>query len=423
MKWPVARLDEIADTGTGGTPLRKEGARFFGGTIPWIKSGELRDALLTSASETITDEALAESNAKLVPSGAVLIALYGATVGRTALLGFAATTNQAVCHIIPDRRLADPKFVWYGLREELPELLRKRVGGAQPNISQQIIRSTKLPLPAPKEQRRIVQLLDQADALRQKRAEADALSNRILPALFHKMFGDPATNPKKWPRVRLESVIADTRNGLYKHADFYGRGTQILKMFNILSGRLNLERVDRVELTAGELSDYRLEPGDILVNRVNTPDLVGKCAVIPTELGVAVFESKNIRVRLKCKEAEPNYVAHFLNSSFGHATLCQGVKHAVGMATINNSDLRTCQLPLPPIAKQKEWAKHVTSVRKLTSQTESSKKNLQQLFQVLLHRAFTGELTAKWREAHMKELLAEMEQQARLLRSVKTEAD
>jgi type I restriction enzyme S subunit len=231
------------------------------------------------------------------------------------------------------------------------------------------------------------------------------------------MFGDPGSNPKGWPRVRLETVISETRNGLYKHADFFGRGTQILKMFNILAGRLNLERVDRVELTDDELADYGLESGDILVNRVNTPELVGKCAVIPTELGASVFESKNIRVRLKFNEAEPNYVAHFLNTSFGHGTLCQGVKHAIGMATINNSDLRNCLLPLPPIEMQREWAKRVASIRGITAGTETAKKNLESLFQVLLHRAFTGELTAKWREAHLKELLVEMEHQAKLLRT------
>jgi len=274
-----------------------------------------------------------------------------------------------------------------------------------------------IPLPPLSEQHLITELLGQADGLRRQREEADQVSDRILPALFHKMFGDPGTNPKGWPRVRLESVIGETRNGLYKHADFFGRGTQILKMFNILEGRLNLERVDRVELTDDELADYGLEPGDILVNRVNTPELVGKCAVIPAELGAAVFESKNIRVRLKFNEAEPNYVAHFLNTSFGHGTLCQGVKHAIGMATINNSDLRNCLLPLPPIEMQREWAKHVASVRGITTRTESAKKNLESLFQVLLHRAFTGELTAKWREAHLKELLVEMEHQAKLLRT------
>jgi type I restriction enzyme, S subunit len=272
-----------------------------------------------------------------------------------------------------------------------------------------------IPVPTPCEQRRIVELLEQADALRRQRAETDALASRILPALFRKFFGDLARNSKSWHCDALGNIIADTRNGLYKHADFYGRGTQILKMFNILEGRLNLKRVDRVEVTADEFAIYRLEPGDILVNRVNTPELVGKCAVIQSGLGDAVFESKNIRVRLKVELAHPEYIAHFLNTSFGHATLCQGVKHAIGMATINNSDLRNCRIPLPPVELQTDWAKHVAAARKIATRAEASGKNLERLFQVLLHRAFTGELTARWREAHMKDLLAEMEQQARHL--------
>jgi len=341
--------------------------------------------------------------------------MYGATVGRTALLEIPAATNQAICFIEPDKDLAIPSFVWYAMRAELPELLRKRVGGAQPNISQAIIRKSVLPLPPLSEQRRIVELLEQADALRRRRDHADSLAARTLSALFRKMFGDLAHNTKNWRRDALGSVIVDTRNGLYKHADFYGRGTQILKMFNILAGRLNLERVDRVEITPEEYASYGLEPGDILINRVNTPELVGKCAVIQGGLGDSVFESKNIRVRLNADVAHPEYVAHFLNTSFGHGTLCQGIKHAIGMATINNSDLRNCRIPLPPIEIQAEWAKHVAAARNIATRTIASGEKLEQIFQTLLHRAFTGELTAGWREAHMKELLAEMEIQSKAL--------
>lgn len=155
-----------------------------------------------------------------------------------------------------------------------------------------------------------------------------------------------------WPIVPLNSLIAETRNGLYKHGSFYGRGTQILKMFNIQSGRLNLSRVDRVEVTDEELAMYQLQPGDILVNRVNTPDLVGKCAVIPPDLGEAVFESKNIRVRLKRELVEPSFVAYYLNSPAGRQAIKRAVKHAIGMATINNSDLGNCLVPLAPLSEQ-----------------------------------------------------------------------
>jgi type I restriction enzyme S subunit len=415
--WIQAPISVFCTTGSGGTPSRNKAEIYFSGNIPWVKSGELKEDVIHETEEKINELALKESSAKLVPSGTVLIAMYGATVGKTALLGVDAATNQAVCHIIPNKKIADTKYFWYALRTKVPELLSRRVGGAQPNISQQIIRSTKIPLPPLSEQRRIVEILDQADALRKKRAEANAKAERILPALFYKMFGDPATNPKGWKVVKMREIIAETRNGLYKHGDYFGRGTQILKMFNIQNGELNLERIDLVEVDDEEFENYKLDVGDILLNRVNTPELVGKCAVITPELGRAIFESKNIRIRIKRNLTDPDYVAHYLNCPFGHATLRQGVKHAIGMATINNSDLRTTLIPLPPLEQQKAWGEAVRQFRSIRKDRNASKKKLDSLFTNLLHRAFSGDLTAKWRETHAKELLAEMEDQAKMLRS------
>lgn len=156
----------------------------------------------------------------------------------------------------------------------------------------------------------------------------------------------------KWPLTRFENIIAETRNGLYKHGDFYGRGTRILKMFNLLDGGLNLERIDQVELDADEAKAFALERGDILMNRVNTPELVGKCAVIPDGFGVAVFESKNIRIRVRRELAEPAFIARYLSSPTGRPSLTQGMKHAIGMATLNGTDLRSCMVPVPPLTEQ-----------------------------------------------------------------------
>jgi type I restriction enzyme S subunit len=417
VKWPVAKIDQIAATGTGGTPPRKEGIRFFGGTIPWIKSGELKDAVLNSAVETITDAALAESNAKLVPPGAVLIALYGATVGRTALLGFEAATNQAVCHIIPDRRLAEPRFVWYGLRAELPALLRKRVGGAQPNISQHIIRSTTLPLPALREQQRIVNLLEQADGLRRQRVEADALADRILPALFHQIFGDPATNPKGWPNRKLGDVIVETSYGTSNPSNASGEGLPVLRMNNIESnGRLNLADLKHVTLDEGEVEKHSLRDGDLLFNRTNSKELVGKTGLWRGGFP-AVAASYLIRVRVDISQAVPDYIWAWMNTRYFKQRLFDIARRAVGMANINATELRAMPLLVPVMALQHAFAARLRSLDGLAARREEAAQQLQKLFSTLLHRAFAGDLTAKWREAHLRELAAEMEHQARLLKS------
>src|SRR5689334_3023779 len=99
MKWPVVQIGDFCRTGSGGTPSRAE-SRYYGGSIPWIKSGELAESVLDSTAEYITEAAISETNAKLVEPGAVLVAMYGATVGRSALLGIKAATNQAICHVI-----------------------------------------------------------------------------------------------------------------------------------------------------------------------------------------------------------------------------------------------------------------------------------------------------------------------------------
>src|SRR6266498_1038405 len=98
--WIWTTIGAIATTTSGGTPSRQH-SEYYGGTIPWVKSGELKDGLITMAEETISDIGLNKSNAKLFPAGTTLVALYGATVGRTGILGIDAATNQAVCAIFP----------------------------------------------------------------------------------------------------------------------------------------------------------------------------------------------------------------------------------------------------------------------------------------------------------------------------------
>lgn len=164
----------------------------------------------------MTEAALRESSIKLVPVGAILLAMYGATVGRLAILGIEATTNQAVCHIVPDPSRADTRYVYHALAAQVPAIVAMGVGGAQPNISQGLIKDLQISLPSLPEQRRIAAILDQADALRAKRREALAQLDLLTQAIFVEMFGDPVSNPKGWPVVKLGEVGTLDR-GVSKH--------------------------------------------------------------------------------------------------------------------------------------------------------------------------------------------------------------
>lgn len=157
--WTATFLSEIAETASGGTPSRRR-KDFFGGSIPWVKSGELNDATLHTTEEFLTDPGLQSSSAKMFPEGTLCIALYGATVGKLAILGSEAATNQAICGILV-HPLVDTQYLFYFLLGQRRNLIELGKGGAQPNISQEIIRRIVVPLPPLKEQTRIVSKIDE----------------------------------------------------------------------------------------------------------------------------------------------------------------------------------------------------------------------------------------------------------------------
>lgn len=375
--------------------------------------------VITSTSEIMGKDAPSRAR-KEIRAGNTIVSTVRPNLNAVAMIPpelHSQVASTGFCVLQPNSQIMEDKYLFYFTQTpDFISILGSKVRGAHyPAVSDQAVKEIVMPLPPLSEQRRIVEILDQADTLRKKRAEADVKAARILPALFHKMFGDPATNPRGWRVISLGDVILDTRNGLYKPSEFYGSGIAILKMFNIQSGELDLNRIDLIEVTDDEYEAYRLSLGDILINRVNTPDLVGKCAVITEEVGKAVFESKNIRIRVRPDLVIPEFIVAYLNSPFGHGSMRSGVKHAIGMATINNTDLRNTRVLLPPLNAQMKWSDAICQMRSLGKMEAILGRKVDTIFRNLLQRAFCGDLTARWRHAHMKELLAEMEVQSRLL--------
>ena len=183
--WKWARLGDVCDTTSGGTPSRGI-TTYYGGGIPWVKSGELTDGSVFHTSETITQAGLKNSSAKLFHAGTLLIALYGATVGKLGILQMEAATNQAVCAIFPSE-LVIRDFLFFYLFNCREALLEISFGGAQPNISQNIIRDLKIPLPPLPEQKRIVAILtDRLSTIDKARAatEAQLKAVKALPAAY-----------------------------------------------------------------------------------------------------------------------------------------------------------------------------------------------------------------------------------------------
>ena len=153
------KLGDIFITSSGGTPSRKNRS-FFNGSNLWVKSGELRDKIIYDSEERISDKAILNSSAKIFPKNTLLIALYGANIGKLGILGKPATTNQAVCGILRNEDI-NLRFLFYYLLQKRVDLIQLGVGGAQPNISQSILKEQIIPIFPPIEQHQIVQRIEE----------------------------------------------------------------------------------------------------------------------------------------------------------------------------------------------------------------------------------------------------------------------
>ena len=199
--WEWVRLGNIGDWGAGATPSRTH-PEYYGGNIPWLKTGDLTDSYIDAIPETITELALEKTSVRLNPAGSVLIAMYGATIGKLGILNIAATTNQACCACLPLGGL-DNKYLFYFLMAQKPLFIKQGEGGAQPNISKEKIVSTLMPVPPLEEQRRIVVMLGHIfpiiDAYSKCKTELD-LCNATFPERLKKSILQEAVQGKLVPQ-------------------------------------------------------------------------------------------------------------------------------------------------------------------------------------------------------------------------------
>ena len=205
--WAWTTLGNIGTWQAGGTPSRSNKS-YYGGNIPWLKTGDLNDGLITNIPEKITEDAVANSSAKINPTGSVLIAMYGATIGKLGILTFPATTNQACCACIEYFAITQ-KYLFYFLLSHRDMFIAKGGGGAQPNISKEIIVNTAIPLPPLAEQERIVTEIERwftlIDQLEQGKSDLQTVikqaKSRVLYLAIHGKL--VPQNPNDEPAIKL----------------------------------------------------------------------------------------------------------------------------------------------------------------------------------------------------------------------------
>ncbi len=413
MIWPPVPLEKLARASGGSTPKRNNDS-YWNGDVPWVTPSDLPapGASIVDVEDTkdhITQEGLNSCSALLLPPETVLFSSR-ATIGKIGIAKVPLATNQGFANFTPNLGV-EPKYLAYALRYFTPQITALAGSTTFKEVSRGAIRKFQIPLPPPSEQKRIVEILDQADALQRECAEADAKKQRILPALFTRMFGDPATNPMGWPTAPMGDVVeigtklVDPNGSTYLDLPHIG-GEEIEKNTGrILSTKLVRDsklRSSKFHFTREHILYSKIRP---YLNKVSYPGFEGLCSADIYPL------------RPKDNHTTTWYLVALLRST---SFLCYANLHSerLRMHKLNREQLGAFKTPLPDPELLEAFEQRAQSLATFDVSRFHRARETKTLFHVIIHRSFSGELTAKWRDSHTDELLREAQEQAEALETV-----
>lgn len=404
--WCWTRMQNVAQWGSGGTPSRKN-PTFYQGDISWVKTGELKDEYIYETEEHISAEALANSSAKLFPTNTIVIAMYGATIGKTGILGIESTTNQACACAISSSAI-NYKYLFYYAQSQKDNFIKKGKGGAQPNISQEIIKFHPIPLPPITEQQRIVarieSLFAKLDEAKEKaQVMVDGFETRKA-AILHEAFTGELTEQwrqknniglESWEQLYFDNCVIKMQNGIAKRSGSNGAPYVVLRLANLTDDGFSTDDLREIILDEKEQVNYELKPNDVLMIRVNgSKENVGKQFLITNQRNWA-FCDHIIRIVYN-EKVLPQYMVLFSKIEKYRLYIKENMVSSAGQNTISRKGMAKLKVPLPQKAEQMEIVRILndllTKEQQAKDTAETVLDQIDTMKKAILARAFRGEL-------------------------------
>lgn len=327
----------------------------------------------------------------LLNDGDLLISLTG-NVGRVAILTkefLPAALNQRVaCLRIQNNREITKPYLFHFLNSDFFEekCIQSSNGVAQKNMSTEWLKDFEIPLYPIEKQNKISAILDDISKLISLREQQLAKLDELVKARFIEMFGDPVSNPMGLQQGVIRDVVSDVRYGTSRPA-IEGGTYKYLRMGNITyDGHLDLSDVKKIDIPDSEIDKCIVHKGDILFNRTNSKELVGKTCVFNVDEPM-VIAGYIIRVRVN-KRVLPIYLSSILNSQYGKRTLADMCKAIIGQANINAQELQSINILIPPLPLQQQFASFVEKVDAIKCTAQQNLATLNLLYKSLMQRYF-----------------------------------
>jgi len=408
--WEIAKIENLAKKmQSGGTP-RRSISEYWNGEIPFVLIRDITSVklFLDSTEEKITKKGLLNSSAWLVPPNTILYSLY-ATIGATAINTIPVATNQAILAIIPNSRL-NLIYGAFALKYHSKRLKTLNIQSTQKNVNKGLVKSFKIPLPPLSEQRNIAFILSTVQEAIEKTEKVIEATKELKKSLMEHLFTYgpvPITErekvklketeigeiPEEWEVVQLDEILEFTQYGLSDRA--HEQGTYpILRMNNLYNGIVDISDLKYLELGDEIYSKFKVNKGDILFNRTNSIELVGKTSIFDIDFG-CVFASYLIRLVTDRKRINPEFLNYYLNKDSTQLRLKSLASRGVSQSNISASKLKKFCTMLPELKIQEKIISVLSLIDEKTLRDTQKKIAIEKLFKSFLEKLMTGKIRVK----------------------------
>lgn len=396
--WITCKLQEVCSTTSGGTPSRRH-SEYYKGSIPWIKSGELNDSIILNSKEHISEDAIKNSNAKLFPVGSLLIALYGATIGKMAFLGVPATTNQAICCIFKNSGV-NLNFLFYFLLLNRTNLINQGKGGAQKNISQNLLKDLIIPVPPMAEQKRIVKKIEELFGVideQVKRLEAThAALVSYRQSILQQAFSGKLYKTSTWEEVPLKKCCLP----VIKRKDSKDPSEKFLYL-DIASIDNKTNKIIEGTPYRGDTAPSRarqiVQKDDVLFSTVRTY-LKNIALITDSKYNNQIASTGFCVIRANRKMLLPHFI-FYKTLSDAFLSPLNAKQRGSSYPAVRDGDVLSSIIDLPSLPDQKAIVKKIETAFAFADKAQTvitdALEQAKQLKQSILKRAFEGQLVSQ----------------------------
>lgn len=383
MNWPTASLGDLCEMDRQGPRSDKPDAR----SLPFVGVENIESGSGVINFNSGSRMGSQKSTSFRFDERHVLYGKLRPYLNKVATPTFAGKCSTELVPLLP-RAGVDREFLGYLLRrKETVEYVMSSVTGARmPRTDMKALMSLFVPFPQLNEQRRIVGILNRASKIERLRKQARERLREFVPALFVKMFGDPADTQRGWKIEPLGNLCSLVQYGTSKKANDRAKGMPLLRMGNVTyDGCLDCNELKYVLLPSADIAKYELRIGDIVFNRTNSKDLVGKTGLWDGRFP-AVAASYFIRLRLDESRVSPTFLWAFMNSAYMKRRFFNIARGAIGQANINAKELKSLRLPIPPVETQRCFSKLVSRANAIVTRATAAENRAKAISAALMSR-------------------------------------